>query len=331
MDTREFHKIDLNLLIALQVLLEERNVSRAAQRLFITQPAMSRTLSRLRALFADDLFTRSSHGMQPTPRAMELGARLNSIVGDIVQLLARSRFDPAEATGEISLALSEHIAVTLLPRLLHRLGARAPRLRVKAITRVENKLEGLALGHLDFAIHIRQAQYGPEFRVEDLGGSPVAILVRDGHPLTSSGLSQERLAQFPLIKLYASSRELEEVQRLAIAMLPANDHPLATLEISHLLTALQVLRQTDYFMPAPAYLLQQPAATMGITGLPLPHPADTNVHSALVAHNRTANSPLHNWFWDEIMCTITELRTPLERKLRQRVTAGSTHPQTRAT
>src|SRR5512139_1608124 len=110
MNTREFHKIDLNLLIALQVLLEERNVSRAAERLFITQPAMSRTLSRLRTLFADELFTRSSHGMQPTPRAMELANGLDSIVGDIVQLLARNKFDPGAVTGEISLALSEHIA-----------------------------------------------------------------------------------------------------------------------------------------------------------------------------------------------------------------------------
>ena len=88
MDTREFNKIDLNLLISLQVLLEERSVSRAAQRLFITQPAMSKTLTRLRALFGDELFTRSSHGMQPTPRAIELSSGLNHILGDISHLLA---------------------------------------------------------------------------------------------------------------------------------------------------------------------------------------------------------------------------------------------------
>ena len=72
MDTRELAKIDLNLLIALQILLEEKNVSRAAERLFITQPAMRKTLSRLRQVFDDALFTRSGHGMQPTPRATEL-------------------------------------------------------------------------------------------------------------------------------------------------------------------------------------------------------------------------------------------------------------------
>ena len=76
MDTRELAKIDLNLLISLQVLLEEHNVSRAAERLYITQPAMSKTLSRLRTVFNDPLFTRCSHGMQPTPRAMEIALGL---------------------------------------------------------------------------------------------------------------------------------------------------------------------------------------------------------------------------------------------------------------
>ena len=104
MDTREFSKVDLNLLISLQVLLEERSVSRAAERLFITQPAMSKTLTRLRILFNDALFTRSSRGMQPTPRALELAARLGEILGDISHLLSEPGFDPRAVQGEITLA-----------------------------------------------------------------------------------------------------------------------------------------------------------------------------------------------------------------------------------
>ena len=87
MDTRELSRIDLNLLISLQVLLEERNVSRAAERLFITQPAMSKTLSRLRQVFDDPLFTRSSHGMQPTPRALEVAGDLSVILAEIGRLV----------------------------------------------------------------------------------------------------------------------------------------------------------------------------------------------------------------------------------------------------
>jgi len=323
MDAREFTRVDLNLLIALQVLLEEKSVSRAAERLFITQPAMSKTLTRLRSLFEDELFTRSGHGMQPTPRALELEAGLSSIVGDISHLLAGNNFDPGAVTGEISLALSEHIAVILLPRLLAHLSTQAPRLSVRVITRINNQLEQLALGNIDFAIHVKQARYSTDYRVESLGASPLGILVRSGHPLVNTEITEARLARYPYIRLYTSPQELVEIQQHATNFVPHADHPLATMEISHLLTALEVLRHTDYFMPAPAYLLQQADATIGITGVPLPRDANVSINYALVAHKRTANSPLHNWLWEQITGTIRELRTPLERKLRQRVTAGS--------
>jgi DNA-binding transcriptional LysR family regulator len=324
MDTRELSKVDLNLLISLQYLLEEQSVSRAAERLYITQPAMSKTLSRLRALFDDALFTRSSHGMQPTPRALELAEGLSQVLGDITHLLAGSRFQPQTFQGEVTLALSEYIGVALLPGLIARLSTKAPRLSVRVITRVENQLQELALGNLDFAIHIEQAHYGNDYRIEHLGGSPPAILVRESHPLTRGNLSMQRLAQFPLVRLYIPDWEQLDIQQSAAAISPIVDHQQGTLEISHLLTALEVLRETDYFMPAPAYILQNEDATAGITGLPAPGNANLEINYALVAHQRTANSALHNWLWEEITCTIREMRTPPARKIRQRITAGST-------
>lgn len=327
MDARDFNKIDLNLLISLNILLEEKSVSRAAQRLFITQPAMSRTLTRLRSLFGDELFTRCSHGMQPTPRALELSAGLHDVLGDIAHLLAGPRFDPYAFDGEVTLALSEYIGAALLPRLAAQLYAQAPRLNVRVITRLENQLDALAQGSLDFVFHVKQTHYSDEYRVETVGGGPLAILVRQSHPLVAADLTWERLKEFPLIKLYATNQDQIEIQHSAADRIPIGNHPLGTLEISHLLTALDVLRQTDYFMPAPAFLLQQRGATAGIAGLPLPHGSGLDIQYALVAHRRTANSPLHNWLWEQITRTVRELRTPLQGKLRQRVTAITTGPQ----
>jgi DNA-binding transcriptional LysR family regulator len=326
MDTREFSKVDLNLLIALQVLMEEKNVSRAAQRLFITQPAMSKTLSRLRVLFDDALFTRSSRGMQATPRAMQIADELGNIIGDISALLTGPGFDPRDAAGEISIALSEHVGLALLPRLLAHLSETSPKLKIRVITRIENQLEALARGDLDFAIHVRQAHYSADYTLHDLGVSPLTILVRDDHALVNDTISWDRLMQFPMIKLYASSQEQLQVQQGAGTAMPDIDHPLATLEISHLLTALELLRQSDYFMPAPAYLLQQAGATAGVTGLPMPPESNLNIHYALVRHKRTLSSPLHNWLWEQITGTIAEMRTPFQRKLRQRIAAVSMEP-----
>ena len=324
MDARELARIDLNLLISLQVLLEEKNVSRAAGRLFITQPAMSKTLSRLRRLFDDPLFTRSSHGMQPTPRAQELAGNLEGILGDITQLVAGADFDPSLFAGEITLAMSENSGIALLPRLVQRLQLQAPQLSIRVISRSTNQLEELTLGKLDFAIHIKQKHYDKTFRVHHLGGGPLAILTRQDHPLTCGEIDWQRLSEFPLIRQYVPDQQHLERQLSADVVANIRDHVQSSLEIAHLLTALEVLRHTDYFMIAPAYILQTEDATPGITALPAPLAGAFNIDYALVAHNRTANSPLHNWLWEQITCTIRDLRTQPAHKMRQRVTAGST-------
>lgn len=321
MNSQELARIDLNLLISLQVLLEEKNVSRAAERLFITQPAMSKTLSRLRDLFADPLFTRTSHGMQPTPRALELSAGLATILGDITRLVAGDQFDASQSDSDVTIALSESIGLTLLPTLAERLQSRAPHLNLRIITRVENQLEQLALGKLDFAIHIKQAGYGTAFRIQELGGGPPALLVRKAHPLCGKPADQAMLADYPVIRLYVSDREQMEAGDVSKFFTQTRFPGQGSLEISHLMTAMEVLRNTNYYMPAPGYLAQNEAISKGITALPLPGEENASLDYVLVAHQRTENSPLHNWLWEQITCTIRELRPTQPRKLRQRVTA----------
>jgi len=306
-DTRQLNKIDLNLLVALQALLEERSVSRAAQRLHITQPAMSKTLSRLRQVFQDPLFTRSSRGMQPTPRAQELEHELSAILTDIGRLVSGSEFDPWAYTGEIGLALSEYVGMALLPPLIQRLHEQAPRLSIRTITRVENQLEQLAAGNLDFAIHIAQAHYPDDFQVHPLGGSPPAILVRRDHPLTHGEVTWERLISYPVIRLYISDLDQAELARTSDTFNRVRHPQQGSLETSHLLTALEVLRNTDYFLPGPVYMLQNKTAATGIVSVPIPEGAQYDMNYMLVMHQRSANSPLHQWLWQQILETLAKL------------------------
>ena len=100
MISRKLIRTDLNLLVALQILLEERNVTRAAERLSVSQPALSKTLQKLRDSFEDELFTRTAHGLVPTPRAEELGEELPGLLETvervlghlIVRLIVEARF-----------------------------------------------------------------------------------------------------------------------------------------------------------------------------------------------------------------------------------------------
>ena len=324
METRDLARIDLNLLIALQVLLEEKNVSRAANRLFITQPAMSKTLARLRDVFNDPLFTRSSHGMRPTPRALELQRDLERVLQDIQQLLVDGDFDPARYRGELTIAISEYIGVWLLPALVARLQFLAPGITLKTITRVEHQLQQLALGELDFAVHIRHAHYGDEFVCHPMGGSLPAILAREAHPLTGEQPAWEKILRYPIMRLYMADQDALEIFHNARSMTRRlEDYARAAggFETSHLLTALEILRQTDYLMPAPPFLLGNPTVSYKIQALPLPPDIDYQVNYVLVRHQRTDNSPVHTWLWQQILEVREELAaryTAFENEARPR-------------
>ena len=306
MDIRLLAKIDLNLLLALHILLEEQSVSAAARRLSITQPAMSKTLSRLREALDDPLFVRSKRGIQPTPRAEALSTELQRILGAVENLLNGDAFSPDTYRGELVLAISEYVGLSLLPRLTARLQQAAPRLRLKTITRVEGQLDLLASGELDFAIQISRNAYPEGYRHQSLGGSPLAVFVRRGHPLVRQSLTLQALSRFPYINLYVSDRE-----DLDLPVLPGDekltDSP-GSLETSHLLTAIEILRETDYTLVAPAYLGGNDGITREVVALPLPEDAAQSLDYSLVGHERTMNSPIHLWLWGEITETVRSMR-----------------------
>ena len=128
---RDFRKVDLNLLLVFHALLRERSVTGAARRLYIGQPAVSGALKRLRAAFADSLFVRTSHGMSPTPRALELAAVIDPLLLGLHQVLgSSSAFEPAASERVFRVGLSDALEVALMPQLMRTLAEIAPGIRL---------------------------------------------------------------------------------------------------------------------------------------------------------------------------------------------------------
>lgn len=127
MKTVHLASIDLNLLVVFDALVAEGHATRAAERIGLTQPAVSHALNRLRALFGDPLFVRSPRGMMPTPLAQDIAPSVRSILEQVEGVLLGGRtFDPAESTRQFTLGLSDYAAFVLLPRLTARLDREAP-------------------------------------------------------------------------------------------------------------------------------------------------------------------------------------------------------------
>jgi len=273
-DIRELGRLDMNLLVALEALLEERNVSRAAERLYITQSAMSKTLGRLRELFDDPLFIRKAGGMVPTPRALQLAGHLPALLQAVQAMIRPVEFDPLTYDGEFELMVQGHMGVWILPLLLQRLRQSAPHVRLRTLSACEAPLDMLAAGELDFVLHAEHKVYQDGFRLTTLGYAPPVLLARKGHPLEGTPLTWETLQQYPHVRLIIP--ELEDT--------------------------------SDSLFPAPPLFMEQDELAKDLVALPLPGGEEISIKYVMVSHERVDDSAAHQFLRGEILYIIGHFR-----------------------
>jgi DNA-binding transcriptional LysR family regulator len=146
-------RIDLNLLVYLDVLLREKSVTRAAEQLSITQPAMSNGLRRLRDLFNDPLLIRTSEGMTPTARASELQPLVRELLSKVEVVVQRAEFDALQSDRVFRIMASDYAESTLFPRLLEAIRTQAPNISLDILTPSDVTFQDVEKGKVDMAIN----------------------------------------------------------------------------------------------------------------------------------------------------------------------------------
>ncbi|HEY9102340.1 LysR family transcriptional regulator [Chitinimonas sp.] len=195
-----FQGIDLNLLAAFDALMNERNVTRAATQVGVSQPAMSAALSRLRKLLGDPLFLRSADGLLPTPRARELAAPISQALRQLEATLVRKpEFVPHEAKLTINLGLSDYPAFVLLPSLLAALEEQAPGIliNVHAFNDRDHAVDLLDAGAIDAAIGVPPTH--PEGRIltRPILQDEFVTIIASKHPAARRGMDMETYLSLP--------------------------------------------------------------------------------------------------------------------------------------
>ncbi|MEM1141582.1 MAG: LysR family transcriptional regulator [Pseudomonadota bacterium] len=177
------HRIDLNLLVYLDALLRERNVTQAAQQLNLSQPAMSNGLRRLRTLFDDPLLVRTSDGMTPTDRALELEPLVREALEKIDQAVQpRADFKPGSATNVFRIMASDYAESTLFPAVLADLRALAPNLTLDIMTPSDVSFQDVERGKVDMVIN-RFDSMPQSFHQIPLWMDDFSCLLSANHPL----------------------------------------------------------------------------------------------------------------------------------------------------
>lgn len=186
---------DLNLLKAFDALYAERHVTRAGQRIGLSQSAMSGALTRLREVFNDELFVRSPAGMQPTPRADDLAGPISAALRLMRGVLQDDGFDPGTADHIVTIAMTDYAAFVLLPPLLARLADDAPRLdvRVRGIFGKDEVIDLLDSGEASLAISV-PVDAPARILERPLFQEGFACISRPGHPAFVDGAGMEAFA-----------------------------------------------------------------------------------------------------------------------------------------
>jgi DNA-binding transcriptional LysR family regulator len=228
---------DLNLMRVFLTVLQERSVTRAAQRLGLTQPAVSYALARLREQFDDPLFVRTASGMQPTPVAFTLAGPIERGMNSFAEAMnLRQRFDPGTSTRDFRLSMSDIGEMVFLPPLMERLHALAPRLRMEVLEiPLERLPQALKDGEVDLAIG-NLAGLGRHTRHADLFAERYVCMTRGqfkrlDHILVASRASAHRL--------------LDDV------LSEAGLHREPYLTLPHFSAAAEIVRRTDLTVTLP--------------------------------------------------------------------------------
>jgi DNA-binding transcriptional LysR family regulator len=178
----DFEKIDLNLLVVLHALLETNSVSKAAEWLGSSQPAVSRALARLRRLFGDRLMVKAAHGMTPTLRAEAMREPLVNLLSGIEKFLIKPQFDPSATDRVFRIATTDYGALAILPSIAAHFARAAPNAAIEVVSFSRDVFRALSDGQVDFVLYSDNPVSG-SFHARELFRESFVTLVRRGHPL----------------------------------------------------------------------------------------------------------------------------------------------------
>lgn len=290
-------RIDLNLFVVFDAIYTEGGITRASEKLNLTQPAISHALARLRERFGDALFEREGRAMVPTPLARNLIGpvrralrELEIVLGDI------DRFDPASTERRFTLGVRDVLEGTLLPPLMQAVSAMAPRVDVAAVRPDRRQLEAeLAAGTLDVAVDVLLPLSDAIVR-RRLQLDRLVVLARADHPRVGAQLDLDTyLAQdHVLVSSRRSGPGLEDMELSRLGL-----HRRVRLRCQHYFAACRVVAHSDLLLTMPEGYARITNSAFGNRILPLPLDLP-GLDAYLYWHGNVENDPANRWLRERL-------------------------------
>lgn len=311
-----FRTLDLNLLRVFDAVMAERNLTRAAERLAMTQPAVSHAIKRLRESMGEELFSRQAFGMKPSPRAEALWPEVREALGRLQQLLDPGEFDPQQQTSTFRMAMADATAALVLPPLVRQLEAAGALAQVHVLpltTRdpralLEQGDADMALGFFPNAVAALQAQgHAAAIRQHRLYDSEYVCVMRRDHPLAAQPLTLDVYCAARHLLVSFSGRPHGFVDE-ALAALHRSRR--IELTVNQFFTAGRIVAQSDLLTVLPASFVEATGYRHQLTERRLPMPL-TPVHVDMLWHLRNEARSEQRWMRGQVVaaCKAAEAAT----------------------
>jgi DNA-binding transcriptional LysR family regulator len=264
----DLRQIDLNLLVVFNQLLLDRRVSTSAEKLGLTQPAVSNALKRLRTLLNDELFVRTARGMEPTPYAMHLAEPVGQALSSLQNAFSqRDTFDPTTSSRTFTLAMTDIGEIYFMPPLLEALARLAPNIKISTLRNTAGNLrEEMEAGSVDLALGLLpDLQTG--FFQRRLFYQCYVCLFRQGHPTASNPISLENYSSCEHVGVMAENTGHGEVDAL-IERRGIKRH--IRLVVPHFVAVGHILQTTDLIATVPERFALRCESPFGLVISPLP-------------------------------------------------------------
>ncbi|MGV2099742.1 LysR substrate-binding domain-containing protein [Rhizobium sp. 21-4511-3d] len=285
-------RYDLNLMPIFLALMEERNVTRAAERLGITQPALSNALNRLRDTLRDPLFIRERYGMRPTQLAEEMAPVIRTALAQFDELiLGQQEFDPEKASRLFTVAPNSYVEFVLMPEVVARLRERADGIKLRLIPFGSDLSETGAVSGTTEMVLGRITDPPDNMVVQHLMDDGLACVVRADHPEIGDSISKEDYERLKHVNVLPPGRLRAGLFQ---ALEQRGLRREVAVSVTHFLAVPEMIAATDYCTTLPRQICRRLARDTRLKILPAP--ADLGTFPVEIAwHVRYRHDPAHRW------------------------------------